>query len=78
MVDKLRCLGHGCLPSVDLSDQLRFAFGCPALDVGFLRHALLHLSEATLACAGFGSLQDRHKPGALYKLLPQIFIENTN
>src|SRR5690606_39007065 len=36
-----RSLGHCSLPSVDLLDQLRFAFGCPALDVGFLRHASL-------------------------------------
>lgn len=34
-------LGRCSLPSVDLLDQLRFAFGCPALDIGFLRHASL-------------------------------------
>lgn len=40
-----RCINQCVLPSVDLSDQLCFTFGCPTLDVGLLRDILLHFMK---------------------------------
>lgn len=51
-------LGYCGLPSVDLLDQLHFALGYPAFDIGFLRHALLHRGSDFNMCRFLtGSLQ---------------------